>query len=195
MKRVILIFIFSFTLCKLSAGADELTWYEGSVVLETREVLVGEISLEVMYDLILFRSNNQITLYRSHRIQSLQFFDAEANINRKFISVWETNGIIRQCHFFESVVKGEVGVLRREKVLIKPTSERDFNYYVQHNDEMFSLYAFRNKVYPSMVVKGGSRLSAFVLDNNLDPNKSANAIEIVIYYNKLVKDDQAMARN
>lgn len=196
MKRAVLIFIFSFTLCKLSAGADELTWYEGSVVLETREVLVGEIAMESNHDLVLFRVNNSVMVYRAHKIQSLQFYDTETNINRKFISLWEVSGMLRECHLYETVVRGEVNILRREKGLIKAVSDADdFVYYVQYNEMVYSLHTFRHNVYPSMVMKGGSKLSSFVSDNNLNPNKSTNAIEIVMYYNKLIKDDQVLARN
>ncbi|HEY3403626.1 MAG TPA: hypothetical protein VGK59_09585 [Ohtaekwangia sp.] len=195
MKHGVLIFIFSFTLCKLAAGVDELTWYEGSVVLETREVLVGEIAIESNYDLILLRADNQVMLYQAHKIQAVQFYDSQVNVNRKFISLWEMNGLLRECHLYETVLKGEVSILRKGKGLSKPVSDADdFVYYVRFNESLYALNSFRDNVYPSMVMKGGSRLSTFVLDNRLNPNKSANAIEIVRYYNRLVKDDQTLAR-
>jgi len=195
-KRAVWIFIFSFTLCKLSAGVDELTWYEGSVVLETREVLVGEISLEINHDLILFRVNNQVTLYPAHKIHQVRFYDIRSDINRKFISLSDNNGVVHEWHLYETVVRGEVNVLRREKSITTGSSHNDdFVYFVHYNNELSLLYSFRDKVYPAMVLQGGPQFESYVSDHKLNPNKSANAIEIVMYYNKFVKENQTLARN
>ena len=190
-----MLIIFSFTISKLSA--KEIAWYSGSVVLESREVLVGEIALEKNHDLILFRKNNHVDVLPAHKIESVQFYDERANINRKFISLQETNLVWKVYRLYEVVVPGDVIVLRKEKALATPkkSNAHDFIYVVRYANENFDLKSFRTKVYPTIGKDGGLLLSMFMLDNHLNPNKSANAIQIIKYYNQLKREDPALARH
>ena len=71
MKRY---FIFCLLLLNaVSLFAREIVWHEGSVVLKTKEVLVGEVSIEPAYGLILHRIDGKIEVYPAHKIQSLHF--------------------------------------------------------------------------------------------------------------------------
>jgi hypothetical protein len=93
-------------------------------------------------------------------------------------------------------VPGEEIVLRKEKTLATPkkSDADDFTYLVRYANENFDLKSFRTKVYPAIAKDGGLLLSMFMLDNRLNPNKSANAIQIIKYYNQLKREDPALAR-
>lgn len=194
MKSIFLGFIFLFTLCKLSA--KEITWYKGSVVLETRKVLVGEISIEVDHDLILLRSNGKVDVYPAHKIRSLQFYDEQENINRKFVSLPEKQFIRNVFRLFEVVVSGDVAVLRKKRSVCNGTlsDADDFHYYVLYNQELSQLTSFRSKVYPTLMLNGGSEFADFILKKDLTPNDPAGAIQIIESYNQLVRNDQLIAR-
>lgn len=173
-----------------------MKWFAGSVVLETQEVLVGEIAIEKNHDLILFRKNKQVDVLPAHQIHSFQFYDERANLNRKFVSLRETNMVWKVHRLYEVVVPGDVIVLRKEKTLATPkkSDADDFTYAVRYANEIVDLKSFRTKVFPAIVKDGGPLLSMFMLDNHLNPNNAANAIRIIKYYNQLKREDQALAR-
>src|SRR6186713_1997451 len=77
--------------------AQHEVWFEGSLVLSTCEVLVGEILPPAGYDVVLFEKDNSRMVYPAHKIRSLYFYDRDKNINRKFISVKDDDGV-RSSH-------------------------------------------------------------------------------------------------
>ena len=88
-------------------SAQSLVWFEGSVVLSTCEVLVGKISLKGDHDLVLFEQGGTRAVYPAHKIRSLYFYDRGSNINRRYLSLKEDDGvrssyqIIRNCNYWE----------------------------------------------------------------------------------------------
>jgi len=192
-KGTLLLTLLSFTICKLLA--QENTWHQGSVVLPSQEVLVGEISSRGIHDAILFRSNKQVYVLAAHKIQSVQYYDSQANINRRFISIRECNVVWRVHKLYEVVVQGEVSVLRKPKTRsTQPLDTEDHIYYVRLQSEIVDLKSFRSKVYPTLARNGGQMLSLYMFEQQLNPNLSAEAIRIIQYYNALMKEDQSLAR-
>jgi len=192
-KRTLLLALLSFTICKLSA--QENTWHHGSVVLSSQEVRVGEICHQGMHDAILFRSNKQVSVLAAHKIQSVQYYDSQANINRKFISIRETNVVWRVHKLYEVVLQGEVSVLRKPKTRSTQLEDtEDHIYYVRYQGKVVDLKSFRSKVYPILTRNGGPMLSVYKFDHHLNPNSPAEAIRIIQYYNTLMKEDQSLAR-
>jgi len=173
-----------------------MQWHQGSVVLKTNEVLVGEISFEPQYDLILHRSNGRVDVYPAHKIQSFYLYDEYANINRKFISL-KQSGLFNRYQVYEIVLRGEVYVYRKQKSWTGnyPSDADGFDYFIFYRDQLMNLHKFRSKVYPYLLESAGSQLSFFVDKNKLNPNWSTNAITIIHFYNSLKKDDQFLAKH
>ncbi len=176
--------------------ARETAWHEGSVVLKTKEVLVGEISIEPNYDLILHRVKGKVEVYPAHKIHSLYFYDEEANINRKFISLKEA-GLFNHHQLLEIVLRGEISIYRKQKACTgnSPSDANDFCYYTYHHEQLIDLLKFRSQVYPQLIGSSGNRISIFINKNKLNPNSSADAIKIIEFYNRLEKDDQLLAKH
>ena len=166
--------------------ARETKWYEGSIVLKSKEVLPGEILVEPEYDLVLHRVNNKVDVYPAHRIQSVYFYDEEANINRRFISLKE-QGLFTHHQLMEVVISGEVSIYRKQKVFITntPSDAEGYYYFIDHQNHLIDLFKFRTRVYPHLVESSGNMLTVFMQENNLNPNSSANAITIITFYNNL----------
>src|SRR6187431_568064 len=76
--------VIPFLLIYQALSAQELTWYKGVVVTANREVLIGEVSIQSV-DLLLFRNSQTTGVYPAHKIQSLRFYDQDADINRRFL--------------------------------------------------------------------------------------------------------------
>jgi hypothetical protein len=180
-----------FTVGKLAA--HERVWYTGAIVLQTQQVLTGIIAVEPTHGIVLHKNGDQVNIYPAHRVQSLQFFDAKANINRKYISI--QRGAWRRYHLYEIVLKGSVHVVRRQKQNITSVySDADsFIYYIYAGAQLVELREFRKQVYPELQQQGGVQFSMFVLEQNLNPNDAAHAIRMVQYYNALVPDDGTLA--
>ncbi len=176
--------------------AKPVLWHEGSFVLKTKEVLVGEISIEPEYDLILHRSNGKVDVYPAHKIQAVYFYDEESNINRKFISLKEA-GLFNHYQLLEIVLRGEVSVYRKQKSWTgnSPSDADGYHYFISQRDQLIDLLKFRSQVYPLLIEETGNMLTTFMDENKLNPNSSADAITIIGFYNSLKKEDQLLARH
>jgi hypothetical protein len=176
-------------------SAQSLTWFEGSVVLSTCEVLVGKISIKEDHDLILFEQGETRMVYPSHRIKSLYFYDRENNINRRYLSLKEKDGVRSSYHLYEIVIAGRVDVLRRKKTsaFSEHTSALDFNYFIRYNEELIVLRKFKRKVFPQLRSESDTRLENFITANKLRADLPTNAIRIIEYYNSLVKVEDPVA--
>jgi hypothetical protein len=195
--RSVLILFFLFTVCKLSYATRSLIWNEGSIVLSNKTVLTGDISIEAHHDLVLLRTDGKVNVYPAHRISSLYYFDAAANINRKFVTLADASDGVQFFHLYEIVLKGEVDVLRRLKPLTVElyADANDFDYFIRRDEKLLRLEKFRRKIYPDLLKRSGISLSIYVRENKLDPNDAASAIQIVGYFNRLQKEGAVMARH
>ncbi|HEY9046896.1 MAG TPA: hypothetical protein VIN08_13425 [Ohtaekwangia sp.] len=196
MKRFTCLFLLSFTIGKLAVQAQhDVTWYEGSLVLHTQQVRVGAIAIEAGHDLILFRAHDTVSVYPAHKIRYMQFYNPQSNMNQKYISVQEKDIAWRRYRLYELVVYGEVSVLRKEKanVFSRASDVDDYLYYILYNEKLTDLRDFHTKVYPDLMQNGGVLLSMFVLEKDLHPDKSAEAIRIIQYYNQLMRNDETLA--
>ena len=176
--------------------AQQQVWFEGSLVLSTCEVLVGRISVQPAYDLVLFEKDDSRMVYPAHKIRSLYFYDGAKNINRRFISWKEDDGVRASHQLYEVVITGKVDVLRRKKedAFSNQNEPLDFNYFVRCDNHLTPLKKFRRKVYPQLC-SSANELENFVAANRLRTNQADNAIRIIEYYNTLTKVDEPIARN
>ncbi|MEO7992511.1 MAG: hypothetical protein ABI663_23370 [Chryseolinea sp.] len=194
MKRYILFCLLLINSTFISAKPT--LWYEGSLVLKTKEVLVGEISIESEYNLILHRNNGKVDVYPAHKIQAVYFYDEESNINRKFVSLKEA-GLFNHYQLLEIVLRGEVSVYRKQKTWTgnSPSDADGYHYFIFQHDQLIGLLKFRNQVYPLLIDEIGNMLTTFIDENKLNPNSSADAIMIIGFYNSLKKEDQLLAKH
>lgn len=175
--------------------AQSLNWFEGSLVLSNCEVLVGDIALQPQYDLILFQSGSSRMVYPAFRLKSLSVFDKEANINRRFVSRQERTNARTSFHLYEVVISGQVEVLRRMKdnSLSERYAELNFNYFVKHNDSLVPLKKFGRKVFPELISSSEGKLNEYVNAHNLQKYNMSNALQIIGYYNRLIKSQETLA--
>jgi hypothetical protein len=161
------------------------TWYEGSLVLKTSQVLKGQISVQTANDMILFKSDDKLMVYTADKISSFFFYDHANNINRKYISLQEKINAFTTTHLYEVVLYGEIKVLRKLIFPFSdPTDDRNsYQYFVLFNRELSALNKFRTSIYPA-IVNGSELTSKFVEEGKLNPNLRADAIRIIAYYNK-----------
>lgn len=176
---VLLIFCFQRSL------AETPSWYEGSLVLKTNQVLKGQIAVETAYDMILFKTDDQLLVYTADKIQSFYFYDGVHNINRKFVSLQKKIDAFTTNYLYEVVVYGEIKILRR---LMFPFADADdhkngYRYFIHANNELTELNKFSHKVFP-VLLGHSDTLYKFVEEKRLNPHRRADIIRIVEYYNR-----------
>src|SRR6476620_6364261 len=106
--RVVLLVVMT-TLSFSSFGEE---WFQGSVVLKSKSVLRGEISLKNGYDVVFFRVSDQISIIPAFKIAYLNLYDEKIEAQRRFVSLNIGVGAGRSHQFFELLVDGEVSILR-----------------------------------------------------------------------------------
>jgi len=168
-----------------SLAARDLEWHDGSVVLASREVLTGKITMASGFDLVLLKTKDSCLVLPAHKVLSFYFYDADENINRKFVSLKENKEARAPRHFYEVVLYGKINVVRRPRFTSSRCTEsdaQDYVYFVQRENELMKLGQFKKEMYPSLV-SSAEMLSEFVSENKLDPADAAQAIRIIEYYN------------
>lgn len=194
MKNVLII-----VLCLLTVNlfaAEAVRWYSGVVVLRSNEVLTGELSLEPAYDLVLFRCEEKVTVYRAHKILSVYYYDGKAGINRKFTSIQQTASGITSCRLFEIVVQGEISVLRRaaQASFVSEDDAEGYRYYFQSGDQVAGIRQFRTRLF-SRLLQSSKMLRQYMYEKKLSPASTADIILIIDFYNRHQPAANAIARH
>jgi hypothetical protein len=173
---------------------DSSEFYNGSIVLSNEEVITGEVAIHVKHDVVLFRGEGLVTVYPAHKIQKVFFYDKQADINRKFISVVSPGHGYRQAKIYEIVLYGEVMVVRKERNFSDWDSPKDFNYFILADQKILPIKHFSKKVFPSLIAKDQSVVTSLRNDEKLNPNSLADIIQIIAHYNKSVLAQNSLAR-
>lgn len=167
----------------------EVSWYAGSIVLTDQHVLVGEISVQSA-ELIFFRDRGLVSVYPSHKILSVRYYDKDANINRKFRVIFNSKSVVPQYSLYESVVLGSFDVVRKQRGMTKDllgSEIDDFEYFIESDGSFIPLRHFKHTLYPHMMAASQS-LRQFVKTEKLDATRPADAIRIVMFYNSTIPD-------
>lgn len=191
--RVVLVIVM--TVVSFSSFAEE--WFQGSVVLKSKSVLRGEISVKHGYDVVFFRVSDQISVIPAFKIAYLNLFDEDLEAERRFVSLNIGVGAARTYQFFELLVDGEVTILRRQLTLWYSVhlDLTDYEYYVLYDEEIQGLHKFRKKVYPILVDKSDGAIQSYVKNNQLSTKALDDIVDITSYYNNYVTSRLQLAKN
>ena len=172
-------------------------WYQGSIILKSKSVLRGEISVRHGYDVVFFRVSDQISVIPAFKIAYVNLFDEELQAHRRFVSLNLGSGASRSFQFFELLVDGEVSILRRELTVWYSLhlDLTDFEYFVLYDEEITELHKFRKKVYPTLVDKSEGALENYVRLNQLSPKTLEDILDMTQYYNTYVTTKFQIAKN
>jgi hypothetical protein len=191
-----------FYICALLFSIDACaasSWVQGSIVLNDEQVLVGEISVEEKYDVVLFRNQDKIVVYPAHKVQSVWLYDASSNMNRKFVSIKNSSTTFHAYQLYEVVILGEITLLRKEISDVAATKEEHdafgYKYLVQYKGELSALKKFRTAIYPKIRDVAGVEMHAYIKMNKLNPNNGSNVVRIIQYYNQMIATPGDLASN
>lgn len=191
--RIVLLFIMT-TLSFSSFGEE---WFQGSVVLKSKSVLRGEISVKHGYDVVFFRVSDQVSVIPAFKIAYLNLYDEEMEAHRRFVSLNIGVGAGKSYQFFELLVDGEVSILRKQLTLWYSLhlDMTEYEYYVLYDQEINGLHKFRKKVYPTLLAKSGGALESYVQENKLSPKSLDDIVDMSAYYNAYINAEFQIAKN
>lgn len=173
----------------LAAQCKDPVWYEGVVVLESGELIKGNLSFPSFELVFAVTEQGERVALPVDKIKLIRCYDPLLNANRRFDSFPVDEGYHQTRKLFEVVVKGTVSVLRRPTNLYLEISEihhLDYNYYFLTKSQ--SIKEFRNfygEGLNQMKIEVGDVITDYIRENHLRPTQMADIIMIVKFYNEV----------
>lgn len=172
MRAILIILLFASGF----AEAREIVWHRGSVVLASKEVIVGDVARQSFELLLLKTSDGNVTVYPAHKVSSFRYYDEQENVNRVFVTMANK--------YYERVVRGKISVFRIQKFFSQEIDEKHpqfFDFFIEEQKTVYSLKSFRNKFYDRIRDELDVNLVSY---DQLDPNTSHGALSLIILYNR-----------
>lgn len=180
----------------------ENDWYVGNIYLKNSEKLKGYyLRYDILRNQIEIIVDDQYNYITHHQIDSLEWYNVKKLKQSRLINC--ANYEIKEADFngfMEVLVDGEVMLLKRKFVYslresTSPTLVNDTDnetrvfetYYIMQNDTMEELAGGRRKNI-KVLDQYKKQIEKFIKDNSLGFNAENDLINIVNYYNYLLKN-------
>lgn len=190
-RYFLLLLLFALT-AKTSFCQSNPGWHQGSILLKSNEVLVGEMTVHLDFNTLVFRSASGVIVFPGYKVSSFRFYDSEPNINRQFVTLsdWQNHH-----SFYEFVIKGEVSIVR---ILDRWHSQEfndveDYTYFFLHDENLIPIRDFKAKILPDLLNERPD-LNRWVKAERLDLNQRQTALLIVKEYNRALPASMVSAR-
>lgn len=167
------------------------------------EVIQGEFLVNFKQNVIIYDAENKRRFFLPSKIKSFRYFDEEANINRKFITIQEN----RKYEFYEIVSEGEIVVVRKKMPIYKilpekryiydrynyPEEAQNYRYFILNDcNELMEFSQFQRKILPKLDKEWNKQLTAFCKQENLlIRDNEIDMIRLIIYFNDLIRIDES----
>ncbi|HAA15260.1 MAG TPA: hypothetical protein DCE41_27610 [Cytophagales bacterium] len=173
------------------------TWHRGVVINAEQQVIRGEVMLNYEKNLVMVRSGETTTTLSPIQTTFIQFYDEELGVNRDFVPLVQANNLPRPA-FFEVVVKGNLALLRREK-MVNTTSQvyesgneirtiftpvKSHDYYLYNHERLRLLTSYRRDLLP-FIRSRKQDIEGYVKENSLQVATLQDQIEIIHYFNTI----------
>ena len=169
--------------------------YQGVVVLHSGQILTGQIYMP-SFELIFMVSGEQRIALPVHLVRQVRFYDSGIDVNRKFEVLHYAEAGGSGLALFETVLAGQVKVLRKPRTSrlgISGGNHDEFDYYYVADRTIVSMSKFYHQLFPLLERELGGSIREFMRLHNLEASNTADAIQIIRFYNKRVGAHQVVA--
>ena len=199
MKKINLLIVALLLSVNAMAIYDHGLWCNGHAVLENGEVLLGEVSFDLKFQVVRVRKNGMTQAYSAENMAYFELYDHIKKINRKYVSVDSPvhPGYSRKA-FFEVISHGELSYLRRSEYVRRPRATEDMRaphiylntvcrhiYYVHMKKEGLTRVSnFEEEVLPLME-SYEKQVDEYIDRCNLSLRRLHEQVRVVNLYNQL----------
>ncbi len=186
--------------------ARDSDWFEGVIVLENHEVLLGELKIEAAYSLVQLKNSGSIRCIHAREIEQIKIHDTSINSVRTIISVRSENPE-KSSAFYELIVRGEVNLLASyndyrqfaqsdiTKQKETPVLPDDMQFYYFDGKTLISSRCFRKEVFPVLLKLTKDHLEDFILQNRIQIDVPADQIRLLKQFNLIYSSGKLLARH
>lgn len=165
-------------------------WKQGIVVLDTKEVLSGEVHYDSRHDLVLLRSDTdrRVSVYTVHQVQSFRYYDPQENIIHRFLAVDDSRTSYSVRNFYEVVSEGDVLYLRRRnRCALDPPPGSSvhtvaYNYFAYYRGLLVRSQQFERVLLP-VLAEAHPSLLPHIKEHRLKPYQVGDQIVLINYFN------------
>jgi hypothetical protein len=198
--------------------AQELStdiWHKGSIVLETKDTLRGQLKYNIEENILQYRYSNKLITLSPNKIISFYFYDELLKSNRYFRSLeYSPFSSYKPEMFFEVLVIGELSLLAREYISFETMMRNDpfltmdpyYNLYpnstanyittrvVNYNFYFFDsnsknpevvLYKEKKRNLFAVMEKHENEIKEYIKDKKVLYNTRRGLVVLTEYYNSL----------
>lgn len=172
--------------------------YEGTIVLETNEIVTGLFYFEEKMNLLYKRKQTGLEIFPIYKVKALYFYDARENINRRYIKLANDKSRSNLPNqLYEVVLGGELKVLRKRKAYDFPVKVEspglnkaeenayNYHYFIQFNEDLLEICDFSKKVLPHMRSQHPRELDLLLKEQDWNVHQASGAIQLIEEYNQL----------
>lgn len=190
-------------------------WHKGSIVLETRDTLKGQLKYNIEENILQYRYSNKLITLSPNKVTSFFFYDELLKSNRYFRSLeYSPYSTYKPEMFFEVLVVGELSLLAREYISFETMMRNDpfltmdpyYNLYpnsaanyittrvVNYNFYFFNtdseepevlLYKEKKRNLLSIMKKHEEEVKNYIKDKKVLYNTRRGLVVLTEYYNSL----------
>ena len=173
-------------------------WCSGSVTLEDRQVVTGEVSYDLKFNAVQVRHHGVVRTYTAEKVAHFDLFDPVKHRARHYVAIdHPVDESYRRKTFFEVLTDGTMTVLRKTKYVRRPRVTEDFRaphiylnavcrhtYYVFNEGEFFEVEDFKEQVLPLMS-RHEDLVKEYIEQCRLKLRKVHEQMRVVHLYNQL----------
>lgn len=186
------------TVQSMSSPINQGFWCPGSVTLENRQVVTGEVSYDLKFNAVQVRHDGVVRTYTAEKIAHFDLFDQVKHRNRHYVAIdHPVEEGYRRKTFFEVLTDGKMTILRKTKYVRRPRVTEDFRaphiylnavckhtYYVFNDGEFFEIDDFKEQVLPLMS-RHEDLVKDYIEQCRLKLRKVHEQMRVVHLYNQL----------
>ena len=182
-------------------------WCQGKALLENGDLLEGEISLDLKFEVVRVKKDGFVHAYTAQSVAYFELFDHIKKINRKYISVEnKVHPGYERKSFFEVISHGELSFLRQSEYVRRPRATEDIRaphvylnsickhiYYMHDQEEgLLRIQNFRKEVIPRMVGYE-EEVNNYIKSCRLTLRKVHEQVRVFNLYNQLCTMNNRLA--
>ena len=176
-------------------AASRLTsidWREGVVILNSEEVLSGDVYYDHRYNLVLLRSDDDqpVKTYTAHQVQSFRYYDPQDNIIHDFLVLaYHPLSSYPIPSFYEVVTSGKVLYLRQHnRCPLSPPRHVSphkvaYHYFAYYEGQLVRAQRFERDMLPALAQEDPT-VGHYVKAHRLRPYDVGDQILLVEYFNR-----------